>query len=235
MRLKHYTMAAALGGMAFVSPAALAGWYGPTSYRSFADSPFAGFNYSAYFHLENFEDGLVNTPGLTMTPALGGGSVLADGTASSVDLDDGLIDGTGNGRSYILSYFSGSTASRLNLTFDPSALGGQLPTDVGFVRLIGWPGDMSINIYDASNSLVATILHGVTGNPFSYTTDDDRFFGYRHLPGISRVEIINPLGSQTQFDHIQYGAFPSPIPEGSTVGAGAALAVLCGWGILRRR
>jgi hypothetical protein len=228
-------MAVVLGGVVFIGPVAMAGWYGPTTYRSFADSPFAGFTYSGYFHLENFEDGLVNTPGLTMTPVLGGGSVLADGTASSVDLDDGLIDGTSSGKSYLLGFGSFTISSRLNLTFDPAALGGQLPTDVGFVRVVGLSGDMSINIYDASNSLVSTILHGVTGNPFSYTTDDDRFFGYRHLPGISRVEIINPLGSYTQFDHIQYGAFPSPVPETSTVGAGAALAVLCGWGVLRRR
>lgn len=41
-------------------------FYGPTPYLSFRDSPFSGTNFS-YFYLEDFEDGLLNTPGVNVT------------------------------------------------------------------------------------------------------------------------------------------------------------------------
>lgn len=40
---------------------------GPSPYLSFADSPFNGGSFS-YFHLETFEDHLLNTPGVTASP-----------------------------------------------------------------------------------------------------------------------------------------------------------------------
>lgn len=37
---------------------------GPIAYKSFADSPFKSRNFD-YFHLEDFEDGALNMPGVT--------------------------------------------------------------------------------------------------------------------------------------------------------------------------
>src|SRR6266481_7452029 len=67
---------------------------GPTPYLSFGDSPFNGPSFS-YFHLETFEDHLLNTPGVTGSP--GGVTSVVFGPAihDSVDFDDGVIDGSG--------------------------------------------------------------------------------------------------------------------------------------------
>ena len=54
------------------TPAAQANLLGPSPYLSSADSPFNGGTFS-YFHLEDFEDGALNTPGV----AASGGIVLA--------------------------------------------------------------------------------------------------------------------------------------------------------------
>ena len=43
-----------------ISPAQ---YLGPTPYTSFASSPFSSVAFN-YFHLETFEDGLLNTPGV---------------------------------------------------------------------------------------------------------------------------------------------------------------------------
>jgi len=42
----------------------------PSSYFSFSDSPFASGTYQ-YFHLEDFEDGIMNTPGSVSTEDMG--------------------------------------------------------------------------------------------------------------------------------------------------------------------
>ena len=62
---------------------------GPT-YSSFADSPFFSQSFS-YFYLEDFEDGALNTPGVTTHQSwyVKGPSASTD----SVDADDGVVDG----------------------------------------------------------------------------------------------------------------------------------------------
>jgi hypothetical protein len=54
------SIALALG--AFISGVAVL--LGPSAYSSFADSPFAGGSFS-FFHLETFEDHLLNAPGVS--------------------------------------------------------------------------------------------------------------------------------------------------------------------------
>ena len=64
-------------------------------FSSFADSPFAGGTYE-YFYLEDFEDGALNTPGVS---ANGGNAYGVPGEEyrDSVDWDgDHIIDGLGN-------------------------------------------------------------------------------------------------------------------------------------------
>ena len=67
-------------------------------YLSEADSPFNGYDFDS-FYLENFEDGLLNVPGVSAST----GSVVGPGGATdSVDGDDGTIDGSGtSGKSYL--------------------------------------------------------------------------------------------------------------------------------------
>ncbi len=82
----------------------------PTGYLSFSDSPFNGLSFD-YFHLDNFEDGSLNTPGVG---ASSGSVVGPGGLTDSVDGDDGNIDGSGSlGR----SFFFGSGPAGITFTF----------------------------------------------------------------------------------------------------------------------
>ena len=90
----------AFGTAGFSEAAAL--FIGPSPYLGFdnalpgagsAISPFSGLSFS-YFYLETFEDGALNTPGVSADHGfVGCYSVYED----SVDADDGVIDGNGNG------------------------------------------------------------------------------------------------------------------------------------------
>ena len=77
------------------SGSAHAAFVGGTTYQSFAlDSPFSGLGFS-YFHLENFEDGLLNTPGVAANVGFVTSTGFAKGPIiDSVDEDDGSVDGT---------------------------------------------------------------------------------------------------------------------------------------------
>src|SRR5690349_9241259 len=94
MNLKVFAAGAAMALAASMglSGAARAGtMLGPNlDYESFADSPFFGHSFS-YFHLEDFEDGALNTPGVTSS----GGVVVGPGP-----LVDSVDGGGPNGKSY---------------------------------------------------------------------------------------------------------------------------------------
>ena len=98
---------------------------GPTPYVQLSDSPFDGMSFD-YFHVDDMEDGMLNTPGVTASVgAPYGPSSITD----SVDEDDGAIDGSGVDG---YSFFSGSGITGIEFTFDSSAL-GSYPTHVGIV------------------------------------------------------------------------------------------------------
>ena len=59
-------------------------------YDSAADSPFNSAAY-AYFYLEDFEDGLLNTPGVTASTGGVTSVVFGPNIHDSVDLDDGVF------------------------------------------------------------------------------------------------------------------------------------------------
>ncbi|HEY8492699.1 MAG TPA: hypothetical protein VIN04_02330, partial [Myxococcota bacterium] len=72
--------------------------FGPSPYRSFADSPFAGISF-AWFHLENFENGALTVPGVSIST---GRVIFPSDFTDSVDGDDGLIKGLGrDGHSWL--------------------------------------------------------------------------------------------------------------------------------------
>ena len=106
--------------------AGAATFFGPTLYQQFAsDSPFNPGSYS-YFHLESFEDGLLNTPGLS---ASGGVAAAPGDLTDSVDADDGVVDGFGTaGR----SWYSNQVTTSIAFDFDAGVLGA-LPTHAGLV------------------------------------------------------------------------------------------------------
>jgi hypothetical protein len=198
---------------------ALAIEYGPTPYLSFADSPFASIGATQYFYLEDFEDGALNTPGVTVTS----GAIVAGPSSAtdSVDADDGAIDGSGLAGH---SLFSNAALTSFEFTFNSAALGG-LPnlvgivwTDVGFVTS-GNPfeGPVTAQIFDLSNNSLGVIGPSVLGGDGTVAgaTAEDRFLGfYANGNDISRLVISMSNSVDWEVDHLQYGRL---IPEPAAV------------------
>jgi hypothetical protein len=204
-------------------PATGAIYLGPTPYLGFSDSPFFGGGLS-YFHLEDFEDGALNVPGVTAS----GGFVLGPAPLTdSVDADDGMIDGSGSGAHS--SYSAGQ--QKLVFAFSAAAL-GTLPTHVGIVWTdVGFvlsdnntlpataKGHVVFEAFDAlGQSLVPIGPYLVGDGEYAGQTVEDRFFGVIHAGGISRIEISMPTidnldsgSNDWEVDHLQFGvAVPEP-------------------------
>lgn len=211
-------------GAALLAVSAQAQYLGPSSYLQISDSPFFGGTYQ-YFHLENFEDGQLNTPGVTANAGMMlGPAALTD----SVDGDDGVVDGDGTrGHSW---YSNG--ARLLRFDFAVGTLGA-LPTHVGLVWTdVGFTdsglgfGDVVFEAFGAGgNSLGVLSANNLGDGLAGGGTPEDRFFGIVDLGGVSRIEMTMPASSDWEVDHLQYGAVPEP---GTLIALGGALAgLLC--------
>ena len=189
--------------------AALAGPIGPSNYTSQADSPFAPASFD-YFFLEDVEDNLINTAGLTAT---GSGLCIA---GFNCFVGSGLTDSVGNGGNGQLgrSIFAAGSPG-ITLTFDAGVL-GSLPTAVGLVWTDG-AGSIQFQAYDQNNVLLGTINGEHADASFFGTLGDDRFYGWTNTTGISRVVISNTAGG-IEIDHVQYGGMrQASVPEPSSV------------------
>ena len=184
-------------------------------YSQAADSPFAAIDFSGgYFHLENFE-GLnhavgqqFNTPGVSGN---NGGPVTQTFGLSihdSVDLDDGVLDGSGlNGE----SWFSSVGATGVTFTFDASVL-GMLPTHAGIVWTDGG-NPITFEAFAADGTSLGTVVGNHATAGVSGETNSDRFYGAIESGGISAVKLSN-LGGGIELDHLQYGKFVgNAVPE----------------------
>jgi len=177
---------------------------GPSPYLSFSNSPFNGTAFR-YFHLETFEDGALNTPGVTASI---GGLSGPGSSGDSVDADDGSVDGSGaNGR----SWYTQNASKYITFTFS-AALLTNLPTHVGVVwtdvgaatPTLGY-GDVIFEAYDAGGALIGTNGASVGDGTGYSATAEDRFFGARFTGGISRIRFGMPNSSDWEMDHLQYG------------------------------
>lgn len=230
------------GVVSLAGPASALTLLGPSAYQCFdstaianctADSPFATGDFSGgYFYLEDFEDSLLNTPGVT---ASAGGATGPGGITDSVDEDDGTVDGSGlNGHSW---FGGGSTG--FEFSFDSVAL-GVLPTHVGIVWTDGAAfNQVTFQVFDAMGALLDTIVADNIGDGvFTSGTAEDRFFGAIEAGGISKIRIFNSQliggGSGIEVDHLQYGnGLVAQVAEPATLGLlGFGLAAL---GIATRR
>lgn len=202
--------------------------FGPTPYLSEADSPFDLSQPS--FWLETFEDGLLNTPGVThVNGAVRGPSDLTD----SVDGDTGAIDGNGNDAH---SFLVRPGSLGVTFLFDAQTLGG-LPMYAGIVSTDGYGFDgnpaNTVEFFDGNGSLIATLDDPIQNRNVN-TTDDDRFLGIFHSGGVSKIRVSN-LGTGNQgleVDHLQYGA---PVPAPSTLVGLVSMAAMGLVIVLRRR
>lgn len=181
------------------------------------DSPFKSLAFT-YFHLETFEDHLLNVPGVTASAGGVTSVVFGPSIHDSVDADDGAIDGSGLGGD---DYFGRSAAVGIRFTFNGGALGG-LPTHAGIVWTDGG-GNATVTFQarDAANNLLCDISSPL-GNAGSNTgeTNEDRFFGCFDSAGIASIFISDSGGGGIEVDHLQYGALRtgSSVPEPGVLG-----------------
>lgn len=138
-------------------------YFGPTPYLQPGDSPFSGLG-AAYAYVEDFEDGLVNTPGLTSS----GGLVIGnDRYVDSVDSTDGFVDGTGSVGGH--SVWSAFAERVLTFSFDASLLGslptyaGLVWTDIGYNAPTPYYGPVSFEAFGASGQSLGVMGSYVLG------------------------------------------------------------------------
>lgn len=205
--MRTSTAAATIALTAVVATAS-ADLVGPFPYLSIADSPFAGAGLAS-FALEDFEDGLLNTPGLSASA----GFASSPGSATdSVDGDDGTLDGLGQaGRSLYLG------VSTVTFTFEPVA--GQYPTHAGLVWTdvgLVTAGSFGVSAVQLSalapdGSTIASSSGLIFGDgDIQGQTPEDRFLGAINAGGIASITITMPDSADWEIDHVQFGVIPAP-------------------------
>jgi hypothetical protein len=149
--------------------------------------------------MERFETGALDVPGVTPSEA---GFIRPPGTLTdSVDADDGVIDGRGNGGR---SFQVGSLTPDASITFSfDEAVLGSLPTHAGIVWTDG-SGLITFEAFDASGASLGTVTGNHADSWVAGQTDEDRFYGAINEGGISAITISNP-STMMEVDHLQYG------------------------------
>ena len=217
--MKTLLAAAALAALMAGSAAAAPTFYGPTAYLSQADAPFHPGDFDV-FHLEDLEDNLVNTPGLSLSSHCIVGATCFVGS--------GLTDSVGNGGNPNVG--RSAFSSGLNVLFDASVLGA-FPTFAGLVWTDGG-NPIAVTAFDQDGVVLGTINGIHADGSISGTTAEDRFYGVFNPGGVSRLFITSANGSSMETDHYQYGMRRlAVVPEPATwtamilgfAGTGAAL------------
>lgn len=180
-----------------------------------------------YSIVETFEDGLLNTPGVSVV----GGSVLGPG-----GLTDSVQGANSPNGSNGFSYYS-SGSRNLRFTFDAAVL-GMLPTkagitwtDVGFVfndkgNQVLTNGDEKVvfKAFGASDNLLVTIERILGDAAFSGETDEDSIFEYFFAGGIGAIEIGMPNSGDWEVDNLTYSAeVPTPALLPGLIGLGVGM------------
>ena len=205
---------------------------GPSAYASTADSPFSPFAGFTYFHLENFDDHLLNTPGVTVSPAV---STAANSSFSGSIIDQvGLAGGCPPGGLAVPcdTLFGGNGAVGFTFTFDAGVLGA-LPNAVGVVWTDG-AGTITFEAFDENGVSLGQLTGSHANTIHNGEIEDDRFYGATNSGGISRIFISNASGG-IEVDDLQYGlrGAINGVPEpGGVLLLGAGLALLA---LTRRR
>ena len=176
---------------------------GPLPYREFADSPFAMGTPTVYFYLEDFEDKLLNTPGVAQKNGVISSSYGYPKLVDSVDGDD--QDLANDACSGCDAFFNHDGPQGLEFTFDEAVL-PQLPTHVGIVFTdAGVGADAIFTAYDALGNALMLVAPGIADQTYDTSCGEDRFFGVIASKGVKRIW-LRTSGGGIEADHLQYGA-----------------------------
>jgi hypothetical protein len=176
---------------------------GSQRYRQFADSPFAQ-PVSGYFYLEDFEDHLLDTPGVTSSYGVISSSVGDSSLVDSVDGDD--QDPYNDSCVSCDAYLNINGPEGLEFTFDDAVL-PRLPTRVGLVYTDSGPeSDAIFTVFDVNDEIVViTRDWDIADHTNTMSSIEDRFFGIIASQGIRRITLVATNGV-IEADHLQYGA-----------------------------
>jgi MprA protease rhombosortase-interaction domain-containing protein len=232
-------MAALSLGLAAFAPAANATLIGPTAYTGFSGSPFDGVSFSS-FELEDFEDGSLNTPGVSPSTGfvLGPGFGLTDSVENAPDgcNPSGLGGGSHSCAGY--SYYpNGSTSITFTFSGTLPTHAGIVWTDVGYVDGDSPPnytgaGNVIFEAFDQGGFSLGTIGPDLLGDGAAApTAAEDRFYGAINALGISKITISMPNSGDWEVDHLQYGVESVPEPTSAALLLSGGLAAFA----LRRR
>ncbi|MFM8469639.1 MAG: DUF11 domain-containing protein, partial [Limisphaerales bacterium] len=160
--------------------------------------------------------GAFNLAGVTASV----GSVVGpSGITDSVDADDGVVDGNGNGGH---SYFVTGT-NAVVFTFNPLVL-GRLPTKVGIVLTDGDPTGSGIEAFDTNGVSLGVIgLFEIGDNSVSGETAEDRFLGVEFAGGISALRVYY-ASPGFELDHLQFDIPTTDLQLTGTAPTGATAA-----------
>ncbi|KAF0176670.1 MAG: repeat-containing protein [Limisphaerales bacterium] len=169
---------------------------GNTAYLSRTNSPFFADILSGAVTLEAFERGNFSLAGVT---ASAGTNFAASASTDSVDADDGLVDGSGNGGQSFL--VTGTNA--VTFSFNAAIL-GRLPTRVGIVLTDGDDEGAGIEVFGTNGVLLGVLGPFAIGdNVFTGETAEDRFLGAEFAGGISAVRVFY-ASPGFELDHLQF-------------------------------
>lgn len=178
--------------------------YGPTKYLQTSDSPWYQGIQNGTIYLEDFKDGLLNSPFVSAN-----GRIRGPGDRRSVDADDGLLDGRGeNGGTWAVG-----DGEILELSFNPNEE-NSLPAFIGIV-ITKTARDferISVSTLGEANltrfQFDLTPLFKKSNGDFLFNSSEAQFVGFYAPEGIVSVS----FGAARFFDHLQYGyAIPEPV------------------------
>ena len=204
--------------------------YGPSGgsglsgeYASVSDSPFSSMTFAS-FYFDDFEDGLLNTLGVSAST---GGVLGPTDKTNSVDTDDGVKDGFGADG---FSYWSGfPNSAGVTFTFDSLAL-GKLPTEAGLV-LTDSVTNTTVKFFDNLGDLIAVFGPLNVRIGANTETSGDKFIGVSNTNGISSIH-ISDTGNAFEVDHLQYGISSVPVPAAVWLFGSGLLGLV---GVARRK
>ncbi len=178
---------------------------------------------ATYFFLEDFEDGQLDSPGLSFS---GAGTVRTTDGRNGSELKSSA-SGVAEEGTTVRGGFRFTSANVTTWTFDSTALGGNLPTYFGFAIPEDWNGASdyakTVIAYDINDNVIGTI-----DNTGGVTPSAVPFYGFKTDVGIAYLQIAS--NSPGESDHFQYGY--QAVPEPSALMMISLLGCFC---LLRRK